>query len=232
MSAVPSLPAVPDPSEVRLPELYTKAQGALEACIKVDECKAWSDRAAALAAYAKMANEDPLRVLSLKIQARAQRRMGELLKEIPTQPGTRTDLQPGVGAHPRFIDSPQTRKQAATEAGLSPHQARQAARVASIPADSFEELVETDDPPSVTELARHGTRPTLRVVETPKQAILPELEAPPLQWVVRLHELADTARRNSAEVLLSTPHDKAQVIADAEAVMTLVTDLYSQLALT
>ncbi len=54
---------------------------ALASCERIDECKTWANKAEALASYAKMADDDSLRLLADRIQARAVRRMGELLKE-------------------------------------------------------------------------------------------------------------------------------------------------------
>jgi hypothetical protein len=45
-------------------------------------------------------------------------------------------------------------RQAAEAAGMSPHQMRRSIRVASIPSSQFEKLIESDDPPGVSELAR------------------------------------------------------------------------------
>ena len=52
----------------------------------------------------------------------------------------------------------QSKKQAAIEAGMSERQRNTAQRVANIPNDEFEELVESDNPPTVTELAKKGTQ--------------------------------------------------------------------------
>jgi len=48
------------------------------------------------------------------------------------------------------------RRQAAEAAGMSRHQMHQALRLASIPADEFDRLIEGDDPPTLTELAARG----------------------------------------------------------------------------
>lgn len=47
----------------------------------------------------------------------------------------------------------------AKRAGLSKHQLVQAVRVASAPDESFERQVESDQPPTITALAKHGKRP-------------------------------------------------------------------------
>jgi hypothetical protein len=46
------------------------------------------------------------------------------------------------------------RRQAADAAGLSPYQMRRSIAVASIPSSQFENLIESDDPPGVSELTR------------------------------------------------------------------------------
>lgn len=61
-----------------------------------------------------------------------------------------------------------TRSGAAKNAGISEHQRKTMLRVASVPEDDFERQVESDKPPTVTELARQGTakredaRPVMR----------------------------------------------------------------------
>ena len=51
-----------------------------------------------------------------------------------------------------------TRQSAADAAGLSEHQRKTALRVANIPKKEFEELVESDDPPTIEQLAERGKR--------------------------------------------------------------------------
>lgn len=72
-----------------------------------------------------------------KIQARAVRRVGELLRQIAPASGKRTDKEPRAGTDPRLIEPP-TRKEAAKQAGLSERQQKTALRVASVPAAEFE----------------------------------------------------------------------------------------------
>jgi len=146
-----ALPAtLPAPADAQLPATYTAAQKALAECSRVDECKDWSDKAQALASYARQAKDSTLHNLALRIQSRAQRRMGELLKQIPR--GDEATRYGQAGALP-----PVTRGQAAADAGLSEHQRKTAQRIASIPAPDFEAAVESSKPPSITELAIRGT---------------------------------------------------------------------------
>ena len=123
------------------------AKTALAQCEKLDECKEWGDRMAALASYAKQADDDSLLKMAQRIKARAIRRTGELLKQIESAQGQRTDKLKG-DASPKF-----TRTQAAERVGLSPDQQKQAIRVSNIPAAEFEKVVESENPATVTELA-------------------------------------------------------------------------------
>lgn len=138
----------PSIAEARLPATYEAAKAALAICMRVDECKDWADKMAALASYAKQADDDALYKLARRIQGRAVHRCGELLNEINGQ-GARTDLKLRQGVP--------TKLSTAREAGLSRHKQETAVRVANIPKDQFEALIEGDDPPSVTALAELGT---------------------------------------------------------------------------
>ena len=134
----------------KLPATYFEARNALAKCARIDERKSWADKAAALASYAKQADDVQLLNNAKRIKARAIDRIGELAEEIPAQPGKRTDLEPGGGMSPR--------SKAANDAGLSPDQLKTALRVHAVPRDEFERQIESDNPPTITELARQGTK--------------------------------------------------------------------------
>lgn len=144
------LPAI---DEAKLPDSYQSAVRAMQSCASIDEVKEWSDKAAAIASYARMASDDELFKKATRIKARAIRRCGELLKAIESA-SNQYDAQKNAkeGAHP-------SRKQAAVDAGLSEHQHKQAIRVANVPDKDFEDLVESEDPPTVTALSDIGRRP-------------------------------------------------------------------------
>jgi hypothetical protein len=146
-----TLTRFPNIASAKLPATYERAKEALATCQRIDECKDWADKAAALASYAKQADDDSLQKCALRIQSRAIRRCGELLETFRS-PGARTDREPRGGAPMRL-----TQRQAAAEAGMSKDQEVQAVRVAKLPEDVFEASVENDDPPTVTKLAEMGT---------------------------------------------------------------------------
>lgn len=146
------LPAnLPDISSARLPATYEAAKNALSECSRIDECQEWADKAEALASYAKQAKDEQLRKMADRIQARAIRRCGELLKQIPPAHGANQNIREGT--LPKV-----TRESAATDAGLSEHQRKTALRVANVPEPEFNEAVESDSPPTVTQLAEQGKK--------------------------------------------------------------------------
>ncbi len=79
-----ALPALSDIAAARLPATYEAAHKAIAKSSRIDECKSWSDKAAALASYARQAKDQSLCVMAERIRARATRRCGELLKKVPS----------------------------------------------------------------------------------------------------------------------------------------------------
>lgn len=150
MTAPIPLPALPSIRDARLPAVYERATQALAECSRIDECKDWANKAEALASYARQSKDDTLRKMADRIQARAIRRCGELLKQVESGQGTRTDKPHDA------TDTKLTRTEAAKEAGLSERQKVTALRVASIPQPVFEQAIAQDEPPTVTQLAEQG----------------------------------------------------------------------------
>jgi hypothetical protein len=153
-----ALPAI-TPAQARMPQTYEVARAALAECQNIDECKDWADKAAALASYAKQAEDETLLRMAARIKARATRRAGELLKQIaPAKGGNRRSDQ-WEGDRPLM-----SRTNIARCAGMSSHQQKQALRVANVSTDEFEALVEADNPATITDLAAKGTTLTPRPV--------------------------------------------------------------------
>jgi hypothetical protein len=141
---------LPSVASAQLPAKYEAAKMALTECNQIDECKDWSDKAQALASYAKQSKDDEMEKTAMRIRARAVRRCGELLKEIEKAKGGDRRDQRG-GKSPLV-----SRKAEAEKAGLSPDQAKNAIRVANVDEDDFEEQIESDYPPTITNLAAQG----------------------------------------------------------------------------
>lgn len=143
---------LPTIADARMPLNWEAAARALQECSRLDECMEWASKAEAMASYARQAKDETLRKYADRIQARAIRRCGDLLKQIPAGHGANQNIQEGALLKV-------TRESAATEAGLSEHQRKTALRVANVPEKDFEAQVSSDNPPTVTELARQGTVP-------------------------------------------------------------------------
>jgi hypothetical protein len=131
------------------PKSYEQAKQALANCESLDECCDWADKAAALASYAKQANDDQLEKMSIRIRARAVRRAGELLKQFDGR-GEHRRTDGGDGSSQRKI---------AENAGMSERQQLQAVRVANVPEQQFTEQVESLKPPTISQLAMQGIKP-------------------------------------------------------------------------
>jgi hypothetical protein len=152
MTMLPAvLPAnLPSIAHAKLPAIYEAAKKSITECARIDECQDWANKAEALGSYAKQADDDTLHKMADRIQARAIRRCGELLRAIT----------PAKNQHDSACTGTDTsRSQAAKDAGLSKRRKVTALRVANVPEDDFNQEVESDDPPTVTELAERGKRP-------------------------------------------------------------------------
>lgn len=139
-------------ANAKLPQTYESAKTALSNCVSIDECQSWADKAAALASYAKQSQDDELMKMATRIRDRAIRRAGELLKQIEPKHGANQNIS--GDASTKVL----TRKEAASDAGMSRDQMHTALRVASVPETQFNELVESERPPTVTALAALGTK--------------------------------------------------------------------------
>jgi hypothetical protein len=150
-----TLPAL-STADARLPETYERAKAALADCNRIDECKDWADKAQALASYARQSDDDSLFTLARRIQARAIRRAGELLKQFDGRPANnpsgrsapQTDGEVGLGRL--------TQRDVAERAGMSERQQATAVRVASVSEADFNAAIEAEKPATVTALANMG----------------------------------------------------------------------------
>ena len=139
MSTHLALPDYVPIGSAKLPATYEAAKVAITNCARIDECQEWANKAEALASYAKQADDDTLRQMADRIQARAIRRAGELLKQFD---GRGRPAENNTGAHTI------SRTEAGREAGLSKHKIDIAVRVANVPAETFEKAAtDADRPP-------------------------------------------------------------------------------------
>jgi hypothetical protein len=155
-----NLPTQISVSGASLPRTYQAAQLALSECSQIDECKDWADKAAALASYARQSEDQELERMAQRIRARAIRRAGELLKQIEPATGKNNQYVKEAGDRPLH-----SRTEAARDAGMSPHQHKQAMRVANIAPQEFERQVESHKPPTLSQLASQGVKPRENIID-------------------------------------------------------------------
>ena len=140
-------------NDAKLPAVYEAAKTALATCSRIDECQDWADKAMAMASYARQSKDETLHKYADRIKARAITRCGELLKAIPTRHGANQNIADGEDS--KVL----TRKDAAADAGISERQQVTALRVANVDPELREALIESDNPPTITELAELGKKP-------------------------------------------------------------------------
>jgi hypothetical protein len=184
-----------------LPATYEAAKAALAECSRIDECQTWANKAEAMASYARQSEDTTLHKMADRIQARAIRRCGELLKQI----------EPAKNQHGRAP----TRAQAAEDAGLSEHQRKTALRVANVSMDEFERQVEGDNPPTVTALADQGRKTLINL-----NGMKPRSFADATQGLAHLRRLTDFAAEHDGATTASgvTPDEARLTREHIEAV--------------
>src|SRR5712692_10811469 len=118
---------------------YEAARNALAECVRVDEVKVIHNQAMALQVYAKQAKDKELIGYATEIRLRAERRAGEILKEMDKAKGR---CGPGRGkagscAGPAFNGAPTLK-----ELGVSKTQSSKWQRLADLKPQAFEDHVE------------------------------------------------------------------------------------------
>jgi hypothetical protein len=123
----------------------------LAKCDRIDECKTWADKAAALASYAKQAEDDQMLVMARRIQLRALERGGELLAAVKAARGANQNI--------RGSDTPKVGRAAfAKDAGLSTDQAKTMLRIVNVPPAVRDAMIASASPPTAQEMAERGKR--------------------------------------------------------------------------
>jgi hypothetical protein len=134
---------------------YDEMCRAIAAAYRVDEVKDIRDKAMAIALYAKQANNREAEFRAIQIRVRAERKAGELSKELPRGAGNQHASPHGAEKQKLLAD-----------AGISTQQASEWERLADVPAEEFEKAIVTSQDPSargiVYDHARlHGSDPAV-----------------------------------------------------------------------
>lgn len=116
---------------------YEEMCRAIDAAYKVDEVKDIHDRAAAIAAYARQAKNFELERRACEIRLRAERKGGQLLKQMEKQQGARGN--PG-GRGAKVVASRGTTPQL-KDLGITRDQSSNWQKLADIPEEGFEQEV-------------------------------------------------------------------------------------------
>lgn len=115
---------------------YEAACRALAACKSVDEVKSWSDKAAAMQAYGRMAKDKTLEVDAAEIRIRAERRLGELIAAQKAGPGL---AKPGVKpAGNSVVSNDRIQVPKLSDSGISKDLSSRAQKLAAVPEAEFE----------------------------------------------------------------------------------------------
>lgn len=127
-----------------VPVQYEAALNALSECISLDDAKVWSDKADALAAWAKIYRSDDVNRKAKMLKLHAYRRMGQLASEI--RPAT-TRNKPGPNS-------------VLLESGLNSAQSRAALQIARTSERTFKKVVNADEVPSPSTFYLQSRSPT------------------------------------------------------------------------
>jgi len=161
----------------------------------------------ALRSYAKQAHDEDLEKLARKLRAQAMKRCGELIRELDGQ-GKRTDLQLTDAT-----DGKLTQKEAAQQAGMSERQQITAVRIANVPNDLFDTLVESDTPPTITELAELGKKSNGPIIEVKnKDAFAPAIHFRGALMDLYTDYLEDQPPRFYLDGMLDFQKDEAKAV--------------------
>lgn len=193
----------------QLPQSYQNARNALAECQAIDECKDWADKAAALASYAKQAEDIELEQMAARIRARAMRRAGELLKQFDGRNGQNL---PSTKMDASVLFSP-TQARAGRDAGFSERQIKTAVRIANIPQKDFDGAVESANPPTISTLALQGMRPRPVQPEQWLQGRDPSAFNKVLHFVAAVEEYADELASADLQLILQnlSPADASKL---------------------
>jgi len=154
--------------------LYDSACRALAEARAVDEVKDIRDKAVALAAYAKQANNRTLEADAVEIRMRATRRLGQLIEQqkqtVGLAKGSKGQLRGRNGSGGVVITPPENLPTLESQ-GIDKNLAKQARRLAALPEEKFQEAISN---------ARDAT-----------QRVLPS--------VVKIIEAGDSRRRSHSQ---------------------------------
>lgn len=144
---------------------YEEARRLLAEAVAVDEVKLIRDQAVALAAYARQAKDREIEVAAAQIRFRAEQRLGEMIIAQKETVGLAKGGQPY--RNPTCSDKEQVGTPVPTleQAGIDRKLSSRAQRMARLPEDKFEELLERH-----ADEVRSGVRVTMDLLKVGEEA--------------------------------------------------------------
>jgi len=115
---------------------YDAARTALAAAHRIDEVKSIHDKAAALTAYARQAKDTQMMVWVTEIKVRAERRMGELLREMPKNTGAKGSQVTGTKKVPLKDSAPTLH-----DLNITKKESARCQKVAKMPEPEFDQRI-------------------------------------------------------------------------------------------
>lgn len=145
---------------------YDAMVSAISECARIDEVKDIRDKAVALEAYYKQAKNTEAEIEAANVRLRAERRAGELLKELArAEP---SEIARAGGHAKAATSSPETKQpspyaEALDRNGMSRQTAHKFQALANVPAETFEKALSGPDRPSARRIIREVAAPQPKV---------------------------------------------------------------------
>lgn len=115
---------------------YDAARHALQQAVEIDEVKDIRDKAQAMAAYAKQANDTKLIEWATEIKIRAERKAGQMLAEMDKNRGSM-----GSGSNQHEVRSLDVTAPKLSDLGISKNQSSRWQKLAAVPDNQFEQAI-------------------------------------------------------------------------------------------
>lgn len=157
---------------------YDAACHAIAVAVDVDEVKDIRDKAVAIEAYARQANNFEMERQAAIIRVRAERRCGELLAEMEKAKGVRMNGRDDSGEFRRSNDATTESPRTLSDLGITKDQSSKWQRLAAIPEKEFEDAV-----------SQPGIKPTTTHIISPKQESPPRMDSLALWFWGRLLDM-------------------------------------------
>ena len=197
---------------------YEHMRVVVEQCARIDEASDLRDKAAALQAYARQRDDRDLDVWMSEIKLRASVRIGELVRELDSQQGARTELPDstvGKSKTEAIEAAGLTERTAQRYQELAGPREEQAQAAAKAGAENYFAQARADKKPATMEGLRGAVKDAVTATVGPRQAPAPRKAAQPPE--------ADTSFLSFYSALRplgERPYDAEALAAAADLEMT------------